>query len=59
MNALRRESSPNSRRDTLTGSGFTLTILRSCKKLWGTSKSGGSTPAGGMYADAGSEWSLV
>jgi hypothetical protein len=58
--ALRRESSPESRRGILTGNGFTLTILR--KMPWSTSESGGSREAslaGGMYADAGSEWSLV
>lgn len=62
MHALRRGSSPDSRRGILTGSGTTLTILRSFKRPWNTSENGGSREtslAGGMYANDGSEWSLV
>lgn len=53
--AMRRESSPDSRRGILTGSRFTMTILRSRKKPRSTSESGesrGASLAGGMYADA-------
>lgn len=60
MHALRRGSSPDSRRGILTGSG--TTIVRSFKKPWNTSENEGSREtslAGGMYANDGSEWSLV